>query len=406
MDTIWLDIDYTDSKKYAFAYITKKDFHLKKKKNIHRYFTWDPVHFSDPTGMINNLTSIGKYLNLIIDIHIKVDPNYRVHKELTANGLYTKYADGKDYVADCWPGKSSYPDTLNPAAQDYLAEQYSFKNFPHTTDDIQIWNDMNEPSAWDGPDRSFPKDLIHNDGKDKWEHRDIHNLYGHLQLKSTFAGLKKRSPNRRPFVLTRAHFAGSQRYAAVWTGDNTASWEFLRASIYMCLTESVVGYSFCGADVGGFFGNVTATLFERWYQAGAFQPFFRSHASDSTARREPWLFPVDTMDVIRNAVNLRYSYLPFWYTLFYEHELEGKPIMRPMLAQYPKDENSFLIDDQYMLADKLLVHPVTNEGATHVNVYFPLENNVNGDLWYSIDGYKKYNQTGRFVFPVNRHSVS
>lgn len=356
--------------------------------------------------MINNITAIGKKLNLIIDIHIKVDPNYHVHQELSAKGLYTKYVNGTDYVAECWPEESSYPDTLNPAARDYLAEQYSFKNFPHTTHDIQIWNDMNEPSAWDGPDRSFPKDLIHNDGTDKWEHRDIHNLYGHLQLKSTFSGLSKRSLDYRPFVLTRAHFAGSQRYAAVWTGDNTASWEFLRASIYMCLTESVVGYSFCGADVGGFFGNVEADLFERWYQAGAFQPFYRSHASDSTERREPWLFPTDTMDVIRNAVNLRYSYLPFWYTLFYEHELEGKPIMRPLLAQYPKDESIFSIDDQYMLSDKLLVRPVMNKDATHVTVHFPMVNTFTGDSWYAIDGYKKYNQTGGVVFEVDRHSVS
>lgn len=354
--------------------------------------------------MINNITSIGKYLNLIIDIHIKVDENYRVHKEMTDRNLYTKLPNGIDYVADCWPGKSSYPDTLNPVAREYLADQYSFANFPHTTDDVQIWNDMNEPSAWDGPDRSFPKDLLHNDGTTLWEHRDVHNLYGHLQLKSTLDGLLRRSPNRRPFVLTRAHFAGSQRYAAVWTGDNTASWEFLRSSIYMCLTESVVAYSFCGADVGGFFGNVEAPLFERWYQAGAFQPFYRSHASDSTDRREPWLFSEDTMAVIRHAVKMRYSYLPFWYTLFYEHELEGQPIMRPMLAQYPQDERTFDMDHQYMLADKLLVRPVTEENAKFAVVYFPF---VNGseEIWYDIDRYKRYNETGFVQFEVDRYSV-
>ena len=128
-----------------------------------------------------------------------------------------------------------------------------------------------------------------------------------------------RSDNKlRPFILTRSAYAGSQRYAAIWTGDNTAEWGHLEASIPMCLSLSVAGMGFCGADVGGFFGNPDGELFVRWYQAAAFQPFFRSHAHIDTKRREPWLYSAGEMKLIREAIRSRYSLLPLWYTLFYE----------------------------------------------------------------------------------------
>lgn len=130
---------------------------------------------------------------------------------------------------------------------------------------------MNEPSVFNGPEITMSKDNLHHGN---WEHRDVHNLLGHMQLMATFDGLSRRDTNQRPFMLTRAHFAGSQRYATIWTGDNMAEWGHLSASIKMCLSEAVAGFSFCGVDVGGFFGNSNAELFERWYQTGAFQPFF------------------------------------------------------------------------------------------------------------------------------------
>lgn len=169
---------------------------------------------------------------------------------------------------------------------------------------------MNEPSVFNGPEITMHKDAVH-DGK--WEHRIVHNLYGHLHIKSTYQGLlDRRVWKKRPFVLTRSHFAGSQRFAAIWTGDNGATWEHLRATIKMCLSEAVAGFSNCGADVGGFFGNPDEELLVRWYQAAAFQPFFRAHSHEDTARREPYLFGGDIYTGIRNAIILRYSYLPFW----------------------------------------------------------------------------------------------
>jgi len=383
MDTMWLDIEYTDAKKY---------------------FTWDHQKFPHPVEMIKNLSAVGRHLTFIIDPHIKRDSNYFFHNDCTDRGYYIKNKDNKDYEGWCWPGSASYPDFFNPEVRKYYADQYLMENFKEQAIDTGIWNDMNEPSVFNGPEVTMLKDNLHHGD---WEHRDVHNLYGQMQLMATYDGLTRRAGgNLRPFILTRAHFSGSQRYAAVWTGDNTAEWGHLEASIKMCLSLSVAGISFCGADVGGFFGNPEPELFERWYQTAAFQPFFRSHAHLDTKRREPWLFSESTKLIIRDAIRKRYSYLPLWYTMFYEHERSGLPIMRPMLAQYPADKNVFTLDNQFMLADKLMVRPVMQKGANKVDVYFPSKNgDKQADIWYDIDDFRKIERVGVESVSVNSYKV-
>lgn len=131
---------------------------------------------------------------------------------------------------------------------------------------------------------------------------------------ATYDGhLKRSNYQMRPFILSRSFFVGSQRTASVWTGDNKADWDHLRASVTMLLSLSVAGISHVGADVGGFFGNPDEQLLIRWYQAGAFQPFFRAHAHIDAKRREPYLFGDTTRNAIRKAIITRYSFLPFWY---------------------------------------------------------------------------------------------
>lgn len=383
VDTFWLDIEYTDGKKY---------------------FTWDQHKFPNPLDMIHNLTDKGRHLVIIIDPHIKRDGGYFFHTDCTDRGYYVKNKDGKDYEGWCWPGAASYPDLFDPVVRKYYADQYLLENFKTTTKDVMFWNDMNEPSVFNGPEVTMLKDNIHYGG---WEHRHLHNMYGHMQLMGTYDGVMARSGNeKRPFILSRAHFSGSQRYATIWTGDNFADWGHLQASIKMCLSEAVAGFSFCGADIGGFFGNPEAELFERWYQAGAFQPFMRSHSHIDTKRREPWLFPEATRLVIREAIRQRYSYLPFWYTLFYEHERFGLPIMRPLFAHYPRDTETFAMDNQYLLANTLLVHPVIQKGVSKVDVYFPTRGvNEGGDLWYDVDDYKRHDKIGFESISVDAYKI-
>ncbi|XP_059616184.1 neutral alpha-glucosidase AB [Phlebotomus argentipes] len=383
MDTMWLDIEYTDAKKY---------------------FTWDDHKFQHPLEMIKNLTERGRHLVIIIDPHIKRDGGYFFHNDCTDRGYYVKNKDGRDYEGWCWPGAASYPDFFNPEVRKYYADQYQLDNFQTTTADVMLWNDMNEPSVFNGPEVTMLKDNIHFGD---WEHRDVHNIYGHMHVLATFEGLMRRSNGvQRPFILSRSHFAGTQRYAAIWTGDNAAEWGHLQASVKMCLSESVAGMSFCGADVGGFFGNPDAELFERWYQAGAFLPFFRAHSHIDTRRREPWLMPEATMLVIRDAIRRRYSYLPFWYTLFYEHEKTGYPVMRPLLTHYPLDKETFTIDYEYLLGDVLLVRPVLQQGVSKVDVYFPsVDGKKEGDIWYDVDDYRKITTAGFETVPVNNYKI-
>ncbi|XP_040837870.1 neutral alpha-glucosidase AB isoform X1 [Ochotona curzoniae] len=377
-DVIWLDIEHADGK---------------------RYFTWDPSRFPQPLTMLQHLASKRRKLVAIVDPHIKVDSSYRVHEELRNQGLYIKTRDGSDYEGWCWPGSAGYPDFTNPMMRTWWAHMFNFDNYEGSAPNLYIWNDMNEPSVFNGPEVTMLKDAQHHGG---WEHRDVHNLYGFYVHMATADGLILRSGGvERPFVLSRAFFAGSQRFGAVWTGDNTAEWDHLKITIPMCLSLGLVGLTFCGADVGGFFKNSEPELLVRWYQMGAYQPFFRAHAHLDTGRREPWLLSSQHQDIIRDALGQRYSLLPFWYTLFYQAHREGVPVMRPMWVHYPQDVTTFSVDDQFLLGDALLVHPVSDPGAHGVQVYLPGQ----GEVWYDVQSYQKHHGPQTLYLPVTLSTV-
>lgn len=370
LDVMWLDIEYTDSKKY---------------------FTWDPEKFKHPERILGILAAMKRKLVVIIDPHIKVDNSYFVYRAGVEKGLFVKNRNGSNFVGHCWPEASCYLDFINPQTREYYALLHLLENFRGTTKDVFFWNDMNEPSVFDGPEKTLPKDVIHQSYHVDWEHRDIHNMYGFLQVMSTYEGLLKRS-NRtsRPFILTRSHFAGVQRYAAVWTGDNSASWEYLKISVPMCLSSALSGISFCGADVGGFFENPDSQLMSRWYQAAVYLPFFRQHSFRETPRREPWLFDNTTMHIIRAAIQERQSLLPFWYTLFYQYSEFGAPVIHPVVTEFPKETATFDIDYEFLLGESILVRPITEPDVSKVNVYFPGKD----DVWYNKETYASVTAKG------------
>ncbi|KHJ82293.1 glycosyl hydrolase, family 31, partial [Oesophagostomum dentatum] len=226
------------------------------------------------------------------------------------------------------------------------------------------------------------KNCLHHGGV---EHREIHNMYGFLQHSSTFQGQLDRTGGKdRPFILTRSAFVGSQRTTAIWTGDNTAEWSHLAIAAPMLLSLSVSGVPFVGADIGGFFGNPDEQLLTRWYQAAAFQPFFRAHAHIDTKRREPWLFSKETLDAIRQAIRRRYALLPYWYALFREHALTGNPPMRPIFFEFPNEEKHFEEEKAWMVGNALLVRPVVDKDTYNVNVDLPggESNFSKGTRWY------------------------
>lgn len=368
-DVIWLDIEYTDDK---------------------QYFTWNPHTFVNPAGMLDQLKNSGRKLVAIIDPHIKNKDDYYVSKEMKNKDLSVHNKDGNQYEGWCWPGSSHWIDCFNPAAIKWWISLFKFETFKGSASNLFIWNDMNEPSVFNGPETTMPKDNLHFGN---WEHRDVHNIYGMTFQNATYQALLERNKGeiRRPFTLTRSYFAGSQRLGAMWTGDNQASWEHLAASFPMIITNGISGFPFAGADVGGFFGNPEKDLLTRWYQAGAFYPFFRGHAHIDTRRREPYLAGEPYTGIITQAIRLRYSLLPIWYTAFYEASVNGTPILRPHYFQYPADKAGFALDDQFFVGSSgLLAKPVVTQGATSVEIYLP-----DNEIYYDYFTYEKYSGKGK-----------
>lgn len=362
-DVLWLDIEHTDGKKYM---------------------TWDKLKFPSPEQMQKNLAAKGRKMVTIIDPHIKREGGYHIHEEATKLGYYVKNKDGGEYDNWCWPGSSSWIDFTNPEIRKWWAGKFALSEYPGSTETLFTWNDMNEPSVFHGPEVTMHKDALHYAD---WEHRDIHNVYGFYQHMATVQGLIDRSGgSHRPFVLSRAFFAGTQRHGPIWTGDNMASWDHLKASLPMILSLNLVGLPFSGADVGGFFNNPDPELLVRWYQAAAFMPFYRAHAHLDTKRREPWLFEANYKNIIRNAVRLRYTLLPYWYTLFYHASDTGTPIVRPLWVEFPEEKNTFSMEDEFLLGENLLVKPVTTQGQSTIDVYLPGKD----EYWYDLSDYKIY----------------
>ncbi|KAH8887369.1 hypothetical protein GQ53DRAFT_844236 [Thozetella sp. PMI_491] len=350
-DVIWLDIEYTNEKKY---------------------FTWDQSNFVDPISMGKQLDSHGRKLVTIIDPHIKNVENYPVVSELKSKDLGVKNKEGNLFEGWCWPGSSHWIDAFNPAASKWWATLFKYDSFKGTMENTWIWNDMNEPSVFNGPETTMPKDNLHHGG---WEHRDVHNLNGMTFHKATHDALMSRKKNegpRRPFVLTRSFFAGSQRFGAMWTGDNQAAWDHLAAAIPMILSQGISGFPFSGADVGGFFGNPEKDLQTRWYQAGAFYPFFRGHAHIDARRREPYLAGEPYTSIITAALRLRYSLLPAWYTAFHQAHVDASPIVRPMFFTHPGEEAGHTVDDQLFLGGTgLLAKPIVEKDKESTDIWIP-----------------------------------
>jgi len=234
------------------------------------------------------------------------------------------------------------------------------------------WNDMNEPSVFNVPGNTMSLDAVHrmDDGTSR-DHRAIHNVYGMLNARATYEGLLKLQPQQRPFVLTRAAYAGAQRYAATWTGDNTASWFHLAQSTPNLLSLGLSGMAMSGDDVGGFIGSPPPDLLTRWFQLGAFNPVFRNHAATDTRPHEAWVDGPKHQALRREAIELRYRLMPYLYTAAEENARTGMPIMRPVFLRYPQAESFYGNDRDFLFGGDLFVAPVVDERLDAHSVTLP-----------------------------------
>ena len=385
MDVMWLDIQHTVG---------------------NRYLTWNDL-YSHPRALTARLAESGRKLVAIVDPHVKTDPEYFVFAAAAARDVFVKNPDGvSDFTGNCWPGSSSYIDFSQEPARALWKSLLSLESYKGSSKNLFIWNDMNEPSVFDGPEKTMPREALHANGV---EHRELHNLYGMSFHRATFEALLSREdPPKRPFVLSRSFFAGSHRYGPIWTGDNMATWGFLKASVPMLLSLAVSGMSFAGADVGGFEGNPEPELFVRWHQLGALAyPFYRSHAVDWAHRREPWEFGKDVLVIVRAAIQVRYALMPYWYTLFADHALTGKPITRPLFYNFPKDRNTVVdeiaAEEQVMVGDSILVCGVYQPGQHEAQVYLPGKD----EAWYDFYELDSPPRTGgqHVAIPLNLYSI-
>jgi alpha-glucosidase len=348
-DTLYLDIDYMDG---------------------YRVFTWNGETFPEPERLMAELKGQGFNVVTIVDPGVKIDLNYPVYVEGRERDLYCKTVKGEEFHNVVWPGMCAFPDFTNPETREWWGE-----NLRALVDEgvAGIWCDMNEPSLFVPRQSTMPGDVVHPGGPEDEPkyHAQIHNTYGSLMARSVREGLLRLRSDERPFVITRAGYAGLQRHALQWTGDNSSWWEHIWMSMPQLQNLGLSGVAWAGVDIGGFFDDCNGELLARFTEFGVFQPFCRNHSMKETIHQEPWVFGEPYESVCRKMIKLRQRLLPYLYTLFEECHRTGAPILRPLLFEYPGDETTYNADDEFLLGSALLVAPITRPGIEHRHVYLP-----------------------------------
>jgi alpha-glucosidase len=346
-DAIYLDIGYQDR---------------------NRPFTINTKTFPDFAGMVTQLKKENFHVVAITDLHIADAPNqhYTPYDSGMAGDNFVKNPDGSVFVGTVWPGPSVFPDFTRQQTRAWWGRLYT--NF-HDIGIEGFWNDMNEPSVFNTPTKTMPLDVVHRIDEPGFAprtatHAEIHDVYGMQNSRATFEGLKTLDPDLRPFVLTRATYAGGQRYAATWTGDNSSSWNHLRMTTPMLENLGLSGFAFSGADVGGYAGTPTPELLTKWLEVAAFQPIDRNHTEAGTGDQEPWVGGPVQEAIRRRFIEERYRLMPYLYTLAEEAARTGLPVERPLFLEYPDaapDRHPIDTDvpaaGEFLLGHDLLIAP-------------------------------------------------
>lgn len=369
LDVVYLDIDYMDG---------------------FRVMTFKTPNFDDAAGLISDLKEKGIRTITIVDPGVKVDEEYPVFKRGKEGNHFTKKLDGEIFIGAVWPGDSAFPDFSNNDCREWWKSELKKFISEHGMDGI--WNDMNEPCVFNNDHKTMLETCLHNSDNGVIEHKEFHNRYGFEMSRCSKEAQEELHPNERGFSMTRATYAGGQRYSSVWTGDNMSLWSQMRMSISMNANLGISGFSFVGNDVSGFGLDSSEELFIRWMEMGPFIPIFRNHSNMYTRRQEPWAFGPRAEKIAKKSIELRYELLPYIYDLYYISHKEGLPIFRPMIMEYEKDMNLLNIREQFMLGENMLVAPVLYERERSKTVYLPKGSWFNyftmeklqGGKWYKL----------------------
>ena len=343
----------------------------------YRVFTWRKDTYEAPEEFIKKMRKLGFRIITIIDPGVKKDDaDYKIYQEGIEKGYFVKATDGTVYVNEVWPGDAVFPDFGRQKVRQWWA-----KNCKYLVDlgVSGIWDDMNEPASFRG---EIPGDVVFHNEEEASTHNKMHNVYGHNMAKATYEGLKKYS-GKRPFVITRAAYAGTQKFSTVWTGDNQSLWPHVQMMIPQLCNLGLSGFSFAGTDIGGFGADTTPELLTRWIEGALFSPLYRNHAALGTRSQEPWVFGESTLSIYRKYLKLRYRFIPYLYDEFYRETQTGLPVMRPLVLNYENDPHVYNMNDEYMVGEDILTAPVVQEGQTKRAVYLPEGEWI--DFWNGVE---------------------
>src|SRR5689334_20885187 len=367
LDVIHLDIDYMRG---------------------YRVFTFDQQRFPNPKALTEKLARQGIKLVTIVDPGVKHDPpggssdgRYFVFEQGLEKNYFQRRSNGQLFVPRVWPGESVFVDYTLPEARRWWGDLFRV----YVDNGVAgIWNDMNEPSDFVDQTGKNQLDVVSNDNGERTTHAKNRNTFALLMAQATYEGLERLRPEQRPYIITRAGYAGIQRWATMWTGDTNSTWEALALNVPMFTTLGLSGESFVGSDVGGFIGRGNGELLVRSYQVSFLAPFCRNHKVIDGYDQEPWRFGKYYEDIIRKYLKLRYTLLPFLYTTLEEAHRSGVPLFRPLLLNYQDDESTYNIDDEFMVGDNLLLAPILKPDVTGRLIYLP------PGAWFDYWTNKKY----------------
>jgi alpha-glucosidase len=346
-DVLYLDIDYMEG---------------------YRIFTWSKKNFPNPGTMISDLSKSGFKVVTIVDPGIRADSSYAAFTTGLSENAFLKYPDGRLFFGKVWPGVCAFPDFSSQRTRAWWGKSFEALTGVGVRG---FWNDMNEPSVFDVPTKTVDLDVVHDDNGLRTTHAKNHNLYGLQMTQATYEGVRSLKPHERPFVLTRASYAGGQRYSAAWTGDNISSWEHLEMAVPMMLGLSISGQPFVGTDIGGFVGSPDGELYVRWLQLGVFSPLMRTHTEWGSKDQEPWSYGPDNEEINKRTIELRYTFLPYIYNEMYKASISGIPPMRPLVFEYPDDWRYARNETEFMFGDQMLVAPVLRSGERTRSLALP-----------------------------------
>ncbi|XP_013208690.1 putative maltase-glucoamylase-like protein FLJ16351 [Microtus ochrogaster] len=377
-DVQYSDIDYMEE---------KKDF------------TIDEKAYSNLTDLVKDLHDNGQKYVIILNPGIFKNHTYEAYRNGSQSRVWIMSSSGFA-VGESYPGESVFPDFSNPASIPWWTQQLS--EFYNRLEFDGVWIEMDElstllqgsnvgcdsndlnsppftPSVLDGSllvgtlcmDTEFYSGL----------HYDVHSIYGYTMSKVTDLALGTVFSPKRNFILSRSTFAGSGKFAAHWLGNNAATWDDLRWSIPSILEFNLFGIPMVGANICGYRNNVTEELCRRWMQLGAFYPLSRNHNGPAYRDQDPAAFGLDSLllNSSRYYLMVRYTLLPYLYTLFYRAHTLGETVARPLVHEFYQDPATWDVHEQFLWGPGLLITPVLYEGVDHIKAYIP------DAIWYDFE---------------------